>query len=105
MHTTLDLLDDGRLIFGTGLGAISQEFSVYGEESEAKPRAEMLDEDLEIIDRLMRGESVYYRGNHYLVENVTLTPLPFHKPRVPIWIGGGSLLALRRAARWGGWRS
>lgn len=103
MLTTLDLLSDGRLIFGAGLGAIPQEFSAYGENSKVKPRAEMLDEGLEIIDQMMSGEPVTYQGVHYSVENITLAPLPVQRPRIPVWIGGESLPALRRAARWDGW--
>lgn len=101
--TTLDLLSDGRLILGAGLGAIPQEFSAYGEYGEIKPRAEMLDEGLEIISRFMKGEALNYQGKYYCVEKVTLSPLPLQQPRVPIWIGGESPAALRRAARWDGW--
>lgn len=53
MLTTLDLLSDGRLIFGAGLGAVPQEFSAYVEDSEVKLRTEMLGEGLEVIDHLM----------------------------------------------------
>jgi alkanesulfonate monooxygenase SsuD/methylene tetrahydromethanopterin reductase-like flavin-dependent oxidoreductase (luciferase family) len=101
--TTLDLLSNGRLIFGAGLGAIPQEFSAYGEDSEAKPRAIMLDEGLEIINQMMSGNPVNYQGQYYSVDNITLAPLPIQQPRVPIWIGGESPPALRRAARWDGW--
>ena len=63
----------------------------------------MLDEGLAVLDRLWSGEMVTHHGQHYDVENVSLAPLPFQRPRIPIWIGGESPPALRRAARWDGW--
>jgi alkanesulfonate monooxygenase SsuD/methylene tetrahydromethanopterin reductase-like flavin-dependent oxidoreductase (luciferase family) len=100
---TLDLLSGGRLICGAGLGGVPEEFGSFGEEKETKPRAEMLDEALEVIDRLMSGQVVDHHGVFYTVEGVTLAPLPLQRPRVPIWIGGESAPALRRAACWDGW--
>jgi probable F420-dependent oxidoreductase len=101
--STLDLLSDGRLIFGAGIGAIPEEFSAFGENPDTKTRARMLDEGLEIISLMMSGEPVQYQGKCYSVNNITLAPLPVQRPRVPIWIGGESPPALRRAARWDGW--
>jgi probable F420-dependent oxidoreductase len=101
--TSLDILSEGRLIFGAGIGGLAAEFTAYGEPGEAKVRAEMLDEGLEVLTRLWSGEPVTYRGNYYTVEGVAYTPRPVQQPRIPIWIGGGSKPALRRAARWDGW--
>ncbi len=100
---TLDLLSDGRMIFGAGLGGVAQEFAAFGEPDDARQRAAMLDEGLELLDRLWSGQAVRYRGTHYRVDNVTLAPVPVQRPRIPIWIGGESPAALRRAARWDGW--
>ncbi len=101
--TSLDLLSDGRVVFGAGLGGVPEEFTAFGEPGEAKKRADMLDEGLTILDGLLSGEPVTHRGQHYSVEGVSLTPRPIQRPRVPIWIGGESAPALRRAARWDGW--
>ena len=57
--------------------------------------------DPEIVSRLLAGERVNHRGEHYVVDDVTLAPLPLRP--IPIWIGGMSPKALRRAARWDGW--
>jgi alkanesulfonate monooxygenase SsuD/methylene tetrahydromethanopterin reductase-like flavin-dependent oxidoreductase (luciferase family) len=100
---TLDQLSAGRVIFGAGLGGAPQEFSVFGEQDDPRERAQRLDEGLDLLDRLWAGEPVRHRGAHYTVDNVTLAPLPVQRPRVPIWIGGESRPALRRAARWDGW--
>jgi alkanesulfonate monooxygenase SsuD/methylene tetrahydromethanopterin reductase-like flavin-dependent oxidoreductase (luciferase family) len=100
---SLDLLSGGRMIFGAGLGGATEEFTAFGEPGAAKERAAMLDEGLTILDRLWSGEMVTHHGQHYDVEKVSLAPLPLQRPRIPIWIGGESPPALRRAARWDGW--
>ena len=61
----------------------------------------MLDEGLPVLDRLLSGEMVTHHGRFYDFENVALARL--HRPRIPMWIGGESRRALRRAARWDGW--
>jgi probable F420-dependent oxidoreductase len=100
---TLDLLSAGRVIFGAGLGGVPQEYAAYGEPDDARQRAQALDEGLEVLDRLWSGEPVDFHGQCYTVQGVTLSPLPVQRPRVPVWIGGESRAALRRAARWDGW--
>jgi len=98
----LDRLSGGRVIFGAGLGGVDQEFTAFGEPGDARVRAEMLDEGLELIDRLLSGEPVTHIGSHYTADNITLAPLPVQQ-HIPFWIGGESRPALRRAARWDGW--
>ena len=100
---SLDLLSGGRIIFGAGLGGNPEEFTAFGEPGNAKERATMLDEGLAVLDGLWSSEPVTHRGPHYIVEGVSLAPLPFQRPRIPIWIGGEGAPALRRAARWDGW--
>src|ERR687889_121167 len=86
---SLDLLSGGRMIFGAGLGGVTEEFTAFGEPGAAKERAAMLDEGLTVLDRLWSGEKVMHHGQYYDVEHVSLAPLPFQRPRIPIWIGGG----------------
>src|SRR5262249_42100984 len=74
----------------------------FGEEENAGVRAEMLDEGLEVVSRLWRGEEVQHQGGHYTVDGVRLEPAP-SRGKIPIWIGGNSRAALRRAARFDGW--
>lgn len=100
---TLDLLSQGRVILGVGLGGVSREFSAFGEPDDAKHRAALLDEGLVVLNRLLAGEAVTHHGHHYTVNNVILAPLPMQRPRMPIWVGGESRPALRRAAHWDGW--
>jgi alkanesulfonate monooxygenase SsuD/methylene tetrahydromethanopterin reductase-like flavin-dependent oxidoreductase (luciferase family) len=101
--TSLDLLSGGRVVFGAGLGGVTEEFTAFGEPGAEKVRAAMLDEGLMILNRLWSGEPVTHHGPHYAVEDVSLAPLPLQRPRIPIWIGGESAPALRRAAHWDGW--
>lgn len=100
---TLDRLSQDRVVFGAGLGGVAEEFTAFGEPDDARQRAARLDEGLELLDRLWAGQTVTHHGAHYLVEGVTLAPLPVQRPRIPVWIGGASRPALRRAARWDGW--
>jgi alkanesulfonate monooxygenase SsuD/methylene tetrahydromethanopterin reductase-like flavin-dependent oxidoreductase (luciferase family) len=55
-----------------------------------------------VVRRLLAGEAVTHRGAACTVEGVTLAPLPVQAP-VPVWVGGNSAGARRRAARHDGW--
>jgi len=99
---SLDVLSGGRVIFGAGLGGSETEFGRFGEPTDAKVRAAMLDEGLDVMRRLWSGEEVTHRGTHYTVDGVTLAPTPAQE-HVPVWIGGNRPASLRRAARWDGW--
>jgi alkanesulfonate monooxygenase SsuD/methylene tetrahydromethanopterin reductase-like flavin-dependent oxidoreductase (luciferase family) len=98
---TLDQLTGGRVIFGAGLGGGHGEFEKFGESEEERPRAELLDEGLDVIRALLDGEVVHHRGAHFTVDGVRLSPAP--ERHVPIWIGGMSKRARARAARFDGW--
>jgi alkanesulfonate monooxygenase SsuD/methylene tetrahydromethanopterin reductase-like flavin-dependent oxidoreductase (luciferase family) len=100
---TLDRLSGGRVIFGAGAGGVAAEFTAFGEPDGAGDRAAMLDEGLEVVTALWSGQPVNHAGRFYRVDGVSLAPLPLQRPRVPVWIGGDSPAALRRAARWDGW--
>jgi alkanesulfonate monooxygenase SsuD/methylene tetrahydromethanopterin reductase-like flavin-dependent oxidoreductase (luciferase family) len=100
--TALDLLSQGRVIFGTGAG-VDFDFAPFGESDNARVRAAMLDEGLELLTKLLSGRETTHRGDHYAAEAVRLVPSPVQQPRIPIWIGGDSNAALRRAAQWDGW--
>jgi alkanesulfonate monooxygenase SsuD/methylene tetrahydromethanopterin reductase-like flavin-dependent oxidoreductase (luciferase family) len=106
---TLDHLSKGRLILGVGLGAtVNNDFERFGEERNPKIRAEKLDESLDILQGLWKGEPFGYQGKHYSVaENTTFKPQPYGiKTKIPIWVGGGSWSwsskPFQRAARFEG---
>jgi len=107
--STLDHLSGGRVILGAGLGGsgeggdAGQEFSGFGLPSDYKTLGEMTDEALDVVAALWSGEQVNYSSRHYTVKDVTFQPAPIQRPRIPIWVGGSSPGALRRAAKWDGW--
>ncbi len=100
---TLDVLSEGRMIFAAGLGGVPEEFMAFGEDADPGVRAQKLDEGLDVLNRLWAGEVVIHQGAHYTVNGVHLAPRPVQRPRLPVWIGGDSPPALRRAAHWDGW--
>lgn len=101
--TTLDLLSNGRLRLGVGLGSPPDEFTRFGEEGDDRHRAQVLDESLELLELLWSGEQVNYAGRHLVADDVQFLPRPLHG-RVPIWVGGRwpGGAPFRRAARFDG---
>ena len=102
---TLDNLSGGRVLLSVGLGAPDVGFAEFGEVTDRKTRAELLDEGLEIMTGLWRGQPFSFEGKHYHIRPTTFNPPPppVQQPRIPIWIGGDSPAAYRRAAQWDGW--
>jgi alkanesulfonate monooxygenase SsuD/methylene tetrahydromethanopterin reductase-like flavin-dependent oxidoreductase (luciferase family) len=102
---TLDRLSAGRMILGVGLGdPIANEYGRFGEPTDPKVLAGLLDEGLEAITLLWSGEPVTFHGQHLTIDDVIMRPTPVQQPRVPIWIGGHwpHKPPARRAARWDG---
>jgi len=98
--TSVAVLTQGRFGFGVGLSPWPDDFAVTG--SDWKTRGARLDEAIEIVRGLSKGEFFGYHGRHYRFEPVKLCPVPA-KP-IPILVGGHAEAALRRAARLGdGW--
>ncbi|MDQ2996631.1 MAG: LLM class flavin-dependent oxidoreductase [Chloroflexota bacterium] len=102
---SLDRLSGGRLILGVGIGNPAQwEYGFFGEQSDAKVRADQLDEGLDILTGLWSGELFSYQGEHYQLNQMRFLPRPLQSPRIPIWVGGNwpNKPPFRRAARWDG---
>ena len=64
----------------------------------------MLDEALQVVTALWRGERISHAGEHYRVDGAIQTPTPLQQPRIPIWCAAvwPNRAPLRRAARWDG---
>jgi alkanesulfonate monooxygenase SsuD/methylene tetrahydromethanopterin reductase-like flavin-dependent oxidoreductase (luciferase family) len=102
---TLDQLSNGRLIVPVGLGALDDAaFGNVGEATEARTRAEMLDESLAILEGLWSGEAYGHEGEHYRFGPMTFRPTPVQRPRIPIWVVGAwpNERSVRRALRFDG---
>lgn len=100
---TIDVVSEGRLVVGIGVGWMAEEFEAL-DASDFKHRGGVTDEYIDIFKQLWRGEPVSYHGQFYSFDEVVSQPTPVQKPGPPIWIGGHSNPALRRVARYGdGW--
>lgn len=102
---TLDHLSGGRLTLSVGVGDPDEDdYATFGESTDKKVRAAMLDEGLEILCGLWSGVPFAYQGHHYRVKRVAFRPTPVQAPRIPIWVGGfwPHKRPFRRAARWDG---
>lgn len=101
---TLDRLSGGRLVVGVGLGDPAEQFPAFGFETDARARAAIVDEFVELLVQLWSGQRVDFTGRHFTARDVRLTP-PRQQPRIPIWVGGGAgrMAPVRRAARWDGY--
>jgi alkanesulfonate monooxygenase SsuD/methylene tetrahydromethanopterin reductase-like flavin-dependent oxidoreductase (luciferase family) len=102
--TTLDHLSGGRAVLGVGLGVPADtDFGAFGDPEADRERAAVLDDGLELIDRLLRGGPVDHQGPRFQVR-AELRPAPVQQPRPPIWVAATVpyLQPLRRAARWDG---
>lgn len=87
---TLDLLSKGRAILSVGLGALDTGFKEFGEVTDRKTRAELLDETIDILTGLWQGEPIEYQGVHYQITKTKFEsgPATVQKPRIPIWVVG-----------------
>ncbi len=94
---TLGILSGGRFILGVGVGWMKEEFDIYG--VDFRSRGRRTDEMIEVLKKLWSGEMVEHHGEHFDFPRVQLSPVPAEPP--PIYIGGASEVALRRAARVG----
>jgi alkanesulfonate monooxygenase SsuD/methylene tetrahydromethanopterin reductase-like flavin-dependent oxidoreductase (luciferase family) len=93
------VISGGRFELGVGTGYKVEEFEAFALSS--KERGGRTNEGLEIIRRLWEGETLTFKGRYFEVNKAKLTPEPIQKPRPPLWVGGFTPPALRRAAKYG----
>lgn len=99
---TLDALSGGRVILGVGAGHLEGEFDTLG--VDFRQRGKLLDESIDVITKAFLDEYPEHDGERWRVHDVGLRPRPVQTPRPPIWVGGNTPAALRRAAARGdGW--
>ena len=100
MLSTLDLLSKGRLILGAGVGWMEEEFELLNAEPFAE-RGAVTNEYLQAFIELWTKDDPKFEGQYVNFSDITYLPKPVQKPYPPIWIGGQSRPAIRRAARLG----
>lgn len=79
-YSMVDMMSGGRLMFGVGSGYLAHEFIGFGKEG--KEKRDRFNENLDIVKRLMAGETLSYKGQFSASEKVVLNVLP-HEGRVP----------------------
>jgi probable F420-dependent oxidoreductase len=100
--TSLDVLSGGRLILGVGAGYLEPEFTALG--VDFSERNELFDEGLTAMKRAWAEDGMRMEGRHFTVAGHTMLPRPVQQPHPPIWVGGNSRRAIRRAVELGdGW--
>ena len=97
--SSLDVLSNGRVIVGVGLGASTRHYPAYGISPDA--RVARFRENLEIMKRVWQEDRVTFPGRFSQLENIPMQPKPVQKPHPPIWFGGHAEAALRRAVELG----
>ena len=106
---TVDRLSGGRVILSAGLGVSGSEprFWTFEDDPGRKHRAELLDESLELMQRLWRAEPFEFEGQHYRATRTDsmLPPAIVQEPRIPTWVVGlwPRMKSMRRVAQYDGW--
>ncbi|MEV6007523.1 TIGR03619 family F420-dependent LLM class oxidoreductase [Streptomyces sp. NPDC051976] len=102
-YATLDALSGGRLVLGVGAGHVAEEFEAVG--ADFAGRGAVLDETIDALKAALGPEEFpEHHGERYDFAGLGQRPRPVQRPRPPLWVGGSSPAAVRRAAvRGDGW--
>ncbi len=101
--STIDVVSGGRLEVSVGVGHAEREFEVLG--VPFHERGAITDESLEAVLELWRSDQPSFHGRHFHIDGLAFEPKPVQRPRPPIFVGGNSPAALRRASRFDGWET
>ncbi len=104
MLTTLDRLSDGRVVCGVGVGWLKDEFDFLG--IPFQDRGILSEDCLRVMKALWTNPCPRLETRYGVIDrDVNFGPRPIQHPHPPIWVGGNSMRALNRVARWGdGWQ-
>lgn len=92
----VDILSDGRLRLGVGIGWNQSEYVALGEDFTT--RGQRIEEQVEVLRQLWTEETVDFDGTFHEIPEVGLSPSPAQQP-IPLWMGGTADIVLRRIAR------
>ena len=98
--STLDYMSGGRVILGVGVGWMEEEFVALGQDT-YKERGLVSDEHIAVFKELWTKDDPEFQGKHSRFSGIKFEPKPAQRPHPPIWVGGNSKAARRRAARLG----
>jgi len=99
---TVDYLSGGRLDIGAGVGWMKEEFDIL--RVPFAQRGEIMDEYLGVMKKIWTEANPTFKGKYFQFSDASFSPTVLQKPHPPIWIGGESTRAIRRAAELGdGW--
>ncbi len=97
----VDVLTGGKFRLGVGVGWNAVEYEALG--MNFKTRGKLIEEQVDLMRRLWEREVISYEGKFHRVTEAGLNPLPVRRS-IPVWMGGGADVLLRRTARLGdGW--
>lgn len=96
---TLDVICEGRLIFGIGMGYREVEFEAFG--IDRRDLVARTLESLKLIKRLWSEDGISFEGRFFKLHDATCTIRPVQRPHPPIWLGGNADASVSRAARHG----
>jgi probable F420-dependent oxidoreductase len=92
---SLDVLSGGRVVLGVATGYLEDEFKALGIDFDE--RNELADEALRMMKEAWSGRRVVGQGRGFTVAGNTMLPAPLQQPHPPLWVGGNSKRAIRRA--------
>jgi probable F420-dependent oxidoreductase len=98
---TIDQLSGGRLVVGIGVGWSRSEYRALGVGDRYEERGAYTDEALAVMQRCWQGGWFGFAGRWTQFREIEFSPVPVQQPHPPLWVGGMSRPALRRAARFG----
>ncbi len=102
--SSLDVLSNGRFIFGVGVGWLDEEFRAL--RLNLRDRAAQTKEALSVMKACWTQDDPEFHGKFFDFSGIQFAPKPRQKPHPPIWFGGNSLPALKRAVEQGdGWHA
>ena len=101
MVSTLDVLSNGRVIFGVGAGWAQEEFDGYSEWVSPKVRVDKTEEGIELMTKLWTEDEVNFDGNYYKAINAVIEPKTVQKPYPPLLFGGSGNRMLSLAGKYG----
>ena len=94
---SLDVMCDGKLVFGAGIGYREVEFNAFG--TTTKQSGQRFEECLTAVKRLWSEDFVSMEASYFRLDNANCTVMPVQKPMPPVWIGANANVGIRRAAR------